>query len=272
MNLQPRKASPEERRALAGTLGDTPESVISIHLLARGLAEAYVAGEPARPDGVIVQGGPDPGELMSFGSDTGVLWELLRLVEGWSCVSVVEPCAEELGRIIEERTGSGVRYYGDIYHVLRSPVARIHHEAARLLTPEDLELVEAAAVEVRGSGWDSTQEMLEEGVVAGAVVKGDLVAIAFTHARSARHADVAVNTLRKWRGRGFATAAASLVAQRLQEAGQVPVWSGGEDNLASLRVAQKLGFTPIARRIYLIRDRPASADSCPPCHRAKSER
>ncbi len=253
MDLQPRKASPEERQALARTLGDTPESAIAIHLLARGLAEAYVAGDPTRPDGVIVQGGPDPGELMSFGSDVEVLWELLRLVEGWWCVSVVEPCAEDLGRTIEARTGSGVRYYGDIYHVLRGPVARIHHEAARLLTPDDLELVEAAAVEVRGSGWDSTQEMLEEGVVAGAVVKGDLVAIAFTHARSTRHADVAVNTLRKWRGRGFATAAASLVAQRLQEAGQIPVWSTGEDNRASLRVAQKLGFTPITRRTYVIR-------------------
>jgi hypothetical protein len=254
MDLQPRRVSPEERQALARSLDDTPESVISVHLLARGLAEAYVAGDPTHPDGVIVQGGSDPGELMSFGSDAMGLWELLRLVERWWCVSVVEPCADDLGRIVGARTGSKVRYYGDIYHVLRTPVARIHHEATRLLTPDDLGLVEAAAVEVRGSGWDSTQEMLEEGVVAGAVVEGDLVAIAFTHARSARHADMAVNTLREWRGRGFATAAASLVAQRLQEAGQRPVWSTGEDNLASLRVAQKLGFTPITRRTYVIRD------------------
>ncbi len=97
--------------------------------------------------------------------------------------------------------------------------------------------------------------MFDEGVVAGAVVEGDLlVAIAFTHARSTRHADVAVNTLEEWRGRGLATAAASLVAQRLQEAGQRPMWSTGEDNSASLRVAQKLGFTPITRRTYVIRD------------------
>lgn len=50
MNLQPRKARPEERQALAGALGDTPESVISVHLLARGLAEAYVAGDPTHSD------------------------------------------------------------------------------------------------------------------------------------------------------------------------------------------------------------------------------
>ncbi len=254
MNLRPRRASAEERRVLAAALGDAPESVISVHLLARGTSEAYVAGDPTHPDGVILQGGSDPGELMSFGSDAAVLWELLRLVEGWWCVSVVEPCAGDLGGIIEVRTGGTVRYYGDIYHVLRGPVARLHCEAVRLLTPDDLELVEAAPAEVQGSGWTSPREMLEEGVVAGAVVKGGLVAIAFTHARSARHADVAVNTLRKWRGRGFAGAAASLVAQRLQEAGQIPVWSTGEGNRASLRVAQKLGFTPVARRTYVIRN------------------
>ena len=39
MDLQPRKALPEERQVLAGALGDTPESVISVHLLARGLAK-----------------------------------------------------------------------------------------------------------------------------------------------------------------------------------------------------------------------------------------
>ena len=253
-NPKPRKASPEERQVLAGTLGDTPESVISVHLLARGLAEAYVAGDPTHPDGIIVQGGSDSGELTSFGSDAAVLWGLLWLVEGWWCVSVVEPCARELGATIEARVGSKVRYYEDIYHVLRSPVTRLHHEATRLLTPDDLELVEAAPVEVRGGGWGSTREMLEEGVVAGTVVKGDLVAIAFTSARSARHADVAVNTLERWRGCGFATAAASLLARRLQEVGQIPVWSTGEDNRASLRVAQKLGFAPIAQRTYVILD------------------
>jgi len=153
---------------------------------------------------------------------------------------------------MEARTGSRVRYYGDIYHVLKGPAARLRSEAARLLTPDDLELVDAAPVEVRGGGWGSTREMLEEGVVAGAVVKGALAAIAFTHARSAGYADVAVNTLEGWRGCGFATAAASLLARRLQEVGQVPVWSTGEDNRASLRIAHKLGFAPVERRTYVI--------------------
>jgi len=250
--IRARRIRPDERRKLTRALGDTPESVISIHVLSHGLADAYVAGDVARPDGVIVQGALVPGELMSFSLDTAVLWELLRIMAGWWCISVAEACAGDLGAMIEAQTGSKARYYADIYHVLRDPAARLHHEATRLLTPEDLELVEAAPAEIRGSGWGSALEMLEEGVAAGAVVAGRLVSLAFTSARSSEHADVAVNTLEEWRGRGLATASASVVAQRLQEAGQTPVWSTGEDNLGSLRVARKLGFAPVTRRIYVI--------------------
>ena len=55
-----------------------------------------------------------------------------------------------------------------------------------------------------------------------------------------------------WRGRGFATAAACLVSQAVQAVGLTPVWSTGEDNYASQRIAEKLGFTQIVRRTYVI--------------------
>jgi len=55
-----------------------------------------------------------------------------------------------------------------------------------------------------------------------------------------------------WCGRGFATAAAAIVAQCVQEAGQTPVWGAGEGNTVSLRVASKLGFTEVSRRTYVI--------------------
>jgi predicted GNAT family acetyltransferase len=60
--------------------------------------------------------------------------------------------------------------------------------------------------------------------------------------------------LEAWRKHGFATAAAALVARDLQAARQIPVWSAGAHNAASLRVTEKLGFTQIARRRYVIID------------------
>ncbi len=48
------RLEPEEYPILADALGDTPESVISLHLLLRGLARAYVAGHPAQFDAAII--------------------------------------------------------------------------------------------------------------------------------------------------------------------------------------------------------------------------
>jgi predicted GNAT family acetyltransferase len=61
-----------------------------------------------------------------------------------------------------------------------------------------------------------------------------------------------VATLPAYRRRGFATAAAALVATAIQAGGRIPVWSCGETNQASLRVATNLGFEPVLRRVYII--------------------
>jgi predicted GNAT family acetyltransferase len=116
----------------------------------------------------------------------------------------------------------------------------------------DLPLLDAAPREIQGAGFGGTRALLEEGVVAGAIVDGALVAIAHASALTPRHADIGVATLDVWRGRGFASAAAALVAQQVQATGRTPVWSTGEDNVASQRVAEKLGFVEVGRRVYVI--------------------
>ena len=57
-----------------------------------------------------------------------------------------------------------------------------------------------------------------------------------------------MTTLAPYRNHGLATAAASLVARHVRAQGQVPVWSTGEANYASLRVAQKRGVEVVVRR------------------------
>jgi predicted GNAT family acetyltransferase len=90
--------------------------------------------------------------------------------------------------------------------------------------------------------------------VASAIVSGQIVATALTAACSERYAEVGVFTEEAFRGRGFATAAASLVVQHVQETGRTPVWSAGEHNAPSLSIAQKLGFIQVSRRTYVILD------------------
>jgi len=251
----PKRLDAEGRCHLAEALGDTPETVIAVHQLRRGLGRAYVIGEAAHPEAAIVQGNDLPEEPTAFGSDARLIWELLRPIEDWQCVNVSTEVARPFGKLVEEQAGVPVRYYGDVYHVLSRSVAEFPHDAVRQLTLDDLELLKAGPVRHAGGGFGGARRLLAEGIAACAIVNGGIVCFAQTYARSALHADIGVWTHEGWRSRGLATAAAALVVRRVQEAGQTAVWSAGEGNVASLRVAQRLGFVECGRRTYVIRGR-----------------
>jgi ribosomal protein S18 acetylase RimI-like enzyme len=239
---------------LAEALGDSPETVIAVHLLRRGLARASVTGEPSCFTAAIVQADELPGEPIGFGDDADALWTLLQPLLGWFCLNVAPSVAPVLARLITAATAHPTRLYGDVYHTLSQPVLPVRHETVRLLTRDDVDLLERAVPLVRGGGYESVQTLLTEGIVAATVVADEVVSSAHTGARTPGHADIGVATLSDWRGRGLATAAASLVAAHVQASGQVPVWSAGESNEASLRIARRLGFTEVSRRTYVIVD------------------
>jgi GNAT superfamily N-acetyltransferase len=242
------------RLALARALGDTPETVISVHLLRRGLCRALVLGPPDRPRAAILQPVADPTEPTAFGGDPAAFWDLLRWLEGWTCVNVPCGAGPGLATLIAAATGRRCRLSEDVYHALGQPVTRRTDPSVRRLTSDDAPLLDAATRSLGTPGWNwgGAATMLTEGIAAGAIAAGELVAIAYTSALSDRHADVGVATLPDWRGRGLAMAAAALVCTAIQAAGRTPVWSTGVDNLPSLRVARKLGFDEVLRRVYVI--------------------
>lgn len=249
---------PADRRRLADALGDSPETVIAVHLLRRGLCRAYVSGSPSRFDGAVVQATHLPEEPTGFGNDPEVLWGLLESVSGWTCMNVAPKCAPGLGALMEGALDSPVRYLDDVYHTLTVPAVELRSEAVRRLTLEDLALLKSAPADIQGGRFENTAAMLSEGFVAGAIVDGRLAGIAHVSAVTDGYADIGVATLEPVRKRGFATAAASIVARSVQGAGRTPVWSTGADNTASLRVARKLGFVEVSRRTYVIPARPPS--------------
>lgn len=240
--------------ALADRLGDTPEVVIAVHLLRRRLCSAHAVGEPGRPDAVILRYNHLPEEPSAYGTDAGAIWSILRGLSGWTCINVDVGVASRLGLLMEADMGRAVRRVEDVYHTLDRTVAASVHPAARPLGRDDLALLEGAPAEIRAMalGFGSLDGLLPEGVAAGAEVDGGPVALACTTAQTERHADVGVITLEGYRGRGLATACAALVSGIIHRSGRVSVWSTGDDNLASLRVARKLGFREAGRRAYLV--------------------
>jgi GNAT superfamily N-acetyltransferase len=255
--VRDRPLPPGEYHRLAEALGDTPETVIAVHRLRHGWCRAWIVGELPHFTAAIVQESFCPSEPSGFGLDARALFRLLEAVEGWDCVNVSQGVAPDLAELLRQASGKPLRTYEDVHHVLRTPAPvepSTRPEVSRL-GPGDLPLLERAAPELRSIGYPTLPQLLDRGVVAAAVVEDEVVAIAQTYARAPRHADIGVTTLPNWRGRGFSTAAAALVAQQVQRDGQTPVWSAGQDNVASLRVAAKLGFQEVSRRLYLIPER-----------------
>ena len=243
---------PEACRLLALALADAPETVHAVHTLRRGTCRAYVAGDPADFDGAIVQPIHCLAEPTSFGSAPDILWDLLQSVEGWECLLVDSGCASPLGELIEKETGLHTRYLDEVCYTLNQPARVFDNESVRQLSLADLDLLASAPMALRAGLWDDLRELLVKGIVACAVTSDRIVATALTTAYTDRYADVGVYTQEGFRCRGYATAAASQVAREVQQGGRVPVWGTGEHNLASRRVAEKLGFAQVSRRRYVI--------------------
>ena len=237
---------------IADWLGDSPYTAIPVHLLRRGLCRAYVVGAASLPDAVLVQDDHAADEPAVFGADAAAMWRLARVVPGWDCISVPAELAEDVAAAMRREHGYNIRRYGDVYFHLTRPVARRPHDHARLLTGADVALLDSAPEEMRGYGFSGADGLLRDGFAAAVVVDGEVRAIAQTYARTGAYADIGVYTAEGYRRRGYAAACASLVIEQVQTRGETPAWSTGEDNHASMRVAEKLGFEQYGERTYLI--------------------
>ncbi len=61
--------------------------------------------------------------------------------------------------------------------------------------------------------------------------------------------EIGINTLREYRGNGYAAMACSKCLQEMAAHHKIPLWSTAADNLASRRLAQKIGFAEYAEVI-----------------------
>jgi GNAT superfamily N-acetyltransferase len=232
-------------------LGDCPQTVIAAHALASGRCEAWAEGDPGDPRALLVRTHWVPTEPYAFGRDADALVDLLLSIGGWSCVNVGGALIETMPETLQYRTGREVHRFGDLYHVLLQRGPGFVHPAARLLNEEDEDLLTAAPPPVGPADPRTARTILREGVCAAAVIDGRIVSRVHAYPALPRHAELGAATSEPFRGRGLNTACASLVIEELLSRRVTPVWSTGENNAASRRVAEKLGFVPTTPRVYL---------------------
>ena len=241
------------RLLLAAAIGERPETLMTLEQLHRGLCRATILGTPEAPLAAVIQPDAFPGDASAHGDDPDFLWSLLQVLPDWESVETSETLAPALAERISAATNRACRLDEEIFYTLERPVAGWSQPAVRRLAAADIPLMEAATDALQMGDWrfGSAAVLLADGFAAGAIVAGELVAVGFTAARGERLADVGIVTREDWRNRGYSTAAAALVCADIQAAGLTPVWGTSTDNLASQRVAAKLGFAEVSRRVYI---------------------
>jgi RimJ/RimL family protein N-acetyltransferase len=99
--------------------------------------------------------------------------------------------------------------------------------------------------------WSGPAGLAASGHAWGAFRSGRLAAVACSFFVGVHYEDIGVVTEPAERGRGLSAACARALCLDIQGRGRRPSWSTSPDNAASLRVAEKLGFS-VQRRDRLL--------------------
>lgn len=91
--------------------------------------------------------------------------------------------------------------------------------------------------------WGGPQGLAASGFGWGAFVAGQLASVACTFFLGTAYEEIGVVTEPEFRGLGLSTACAGALCHDIWARGHQPSWTTSPDNLASSRVAEKLGFT-----------------------------
>ncbi|MBA3820290.1 MAG: GNAT family N-acetyltransferase [Deltaproteobacteria bacterium] len=135
---------------------------------------------------------------------------------------------------------SGRRALRARLHTLPEPAALPELEGATLLAPD------VSLAHVPADLADELAFARTLGPIWTVFVDGEPVSFAYAPWRSARWFDVSVDTLPSARQLGLGAIVASTMIHAERTAGREPVWGADEHNLASLRLAHRLGFEPVS--------------------------
>jgi len=89
--------------------------------------------------------------------------------------------------------------------------------------------------------------------VAGAFVDGVAASFCYPCWTSESLWDVSIDTLSTHRGRGLAAHVVQFMMASMRREGREPVWAAVESNRASLRLAERLGFTAVGEIVAFAR-------------------
>jgi predicted GNAT family acetyltransferase len=135
-------------------------------------------------------------------------------------------------------------------HPLPVPGERAGDEVVLRMVSGD----ELAGMDGISSGLrDELMRLALIGKLAATFVNGTAVSFCDAGSETETLWDIGIETLEPYRGRGYAALAASYMVDQMGRRRKRPVWAAEESNVASTRLAAKLGFRVVDRRYVLSR-------------------
>jgi GNAT superfamily N-acetyltransferase len=98
--------------------------------------------------------------------------------------------------------------------------------------------------------WKNADHFVEKGIGFSLFHMGRLASTAYSAFILDNKLELGIETIEEFRGRGFAYYTCSSLIEYCIENDYEPVWACKLENTASLRLAQKLGFEPVAEIPY----------------------
>jgi hypothetical protein len=245
-----RELEEHECQKAAKSLLDTPQNCIARHALRSGRGRAFSLKGMTPQDVLVIDPSVTPGELLAFGDDHAVIARLLGLMRGWKIVEVPSSVADDVAAKLAAELKTTIDQFLDLFFTLNTPPAAFDHPGVRELTRDDVDLYVRSAPSLNRDP-DEARKTLLEGPVVAAVIDDRVACTVELNVRTERYANFTVETVSDCRKQGLCSATASFAARVAQSMGLIPVWSCSDRNLASQRVAQKVGSQPISHCVYL---------------------
>ncbi len=220
-------------RELALSLPDVPRWVEARHYLLSGTCEIY--GLAREPELSLVVRDPATGFLVVIGAPaaSAIQTAARELFDGSNLIVAPEHAALVADALPEWRSA---RVF---VHVLRFP--------ERLPAPSaaDVRFIDIRIMREESLPEDLRREIAigaEKSPIAATFVDGHPVSFCYAGSSTESLWDISIDTLEEHRRRGHAAHCVAYMIRHMQTLAKEPVWAAVEENPASWRLAEKLGF------------------------------
>ncbi|MCO1602718.1 GNAT family N-acetyltransferase [Desulfosporosinus nitroreducens] len=148
---------------------------------------------------------------------------------------------DDVSRRVVENTRVNFIFNISDFKNIKRPLDSREHEIVRT-TKEMLQTLQGSVIPKYF--WNHEDQFQNTGIGYSLIYDGEVASTAFSSCRFEKQLEIGIETLEKYRGKGFALYVCSVLINYCLENGLEPIWACRMENIASYQLAHKLGFIP----------------------------